>query len=153
MRPCVWLHDAAISPEDVALRTHPDAVVVFVLDAPALQQEPWAFHRLSFMYEGIVAVYSAIPHVTKEVRVGDTLSEILTCCVENGCDTIAVTDHPDPLKRFIIERLQLSMTVQIYPRDQLVEYDAEPKRFSPYWNKVQKKMLGNPSNRKRKYHQ
>lgn len=142
-RPCVWMHDGAISPEDVALRTHPDAAVIFVFDEPSLKEEPVAFHRLSFMFDGVREAFAAIPHEVKEVRLGDPAAEILDFIREHKCDQLAVTDHSSPAVRGVIEAVKSKrMPTKIYPRPQLATYFDEPKRFSRYWNRVAKEVLG-----------
>lgn len=152
-RPCVWIHDAAISPEDLALRTNPHAAVVFVFDEPVLREEPVAFHRLDFVFAGVCELFASIGHTVKEVRRGDPVVEIAQFCVEHGCDAIHVTDNPDPRTRQVIQLLQKQHRVVIYPYETLTDYAEEPRRFSRFWDKTAKQVLGyHPRQRDRKFH-
>jgi hypothetical protein len=151
--PCVWLHDAAISPEDLALRSNPHAAVIFVFDEPALREEPVAFHRLDFIFAGVCETFRTIAHPIKEVRRGDPVVEIADFCAEHGCDQIHVTDNPDPRTRQIVQMLRKRHRVVVYPYETLTEYAEEPRRFSRFWEKTAKQVLGyQPRSNHRKFH-
>ena len=153
-RVCVWVHDAALSPEDVALKTHPDGPAVFVFDEPGMREEPHAFRRHAFIFDGVCDLFGSIPNPVKEVRLGPVVEEILGFCSEHGCDRVAVTDHPEPATRLVIERLGRELEVSVYPRPELAEYNLPPIRFSRYWNKVAKQVLGHhPKSGKKRWHQ
>ncbi len=151
-RTCVWIHDAALSPEDVALRTHPDAAVVFVFDEPSLREEPLAFHRLRFVFDGVCELFETITHPIKEVRLGNTFDEIRDFCQLHGCSELALTDHANPFVRQIAGQLEREMPVHVYPRSQLALYPEEPRRFSRYWNKVAREVLGYTPNSSKRFH-
>lgn len=141
-RVCIWIHDAAIRPTDEAIRQHPDGVAVFVFDEPSLKAEPWSLNRLRFVFDSVCDLFQQIPQPVKEVHRGDLLEIISACCAEHGCDTVALTDHPDPTIRAITEQLKKRLQVIVYPRDQLATYESEPKRFSRYWNECASQILG-----------
>jgi len=150
--PCVWLHDAAISPEDLALRSNPHAAVIFVFDEPALREEPVAFHRLDFIFAGVCETFRTIAHPIKEVRRGDPVVEIADFCAEHGCDQIHVTDNPDPRTRQIVQSLRKRHRVVVYPYETLTDYAEEPRRFSRFWEKTAKQVLGYHPRQNRKFH-
>lgn len=141
----VWLHDAALSPTDVALRSQPTAAVVFVFDVAGLAAEPWAFHRLAFVFDGVCELFAAIPNPVKEVWLGDPAGLLAA----RG-RAIHVTAHPAPPTRAAIDRLRRGRPVYEYPRARLTEYAGEPRRFSRYWEKVAPDVLGYRPAAKRK---
>jgi hypothetical protein len=144
-RPCVWVHDGAISRDDVAVRSRPDAALVFVFDEPELRREPAAFGRLSFVFAGVCELFGETPHPVKEVRVGDLAAEGAAFFPEHDCDTVCVTDSPDPRTRQVIAALKRDFRVVVYPRGQLTVYDEPPVSFERYWEKVSRQVLGYPA--------
>jgi len=151
-RTCVWIHDATINSEDVALRSFPDAVVVFVFDIAQITGSRIAYHRLRFIYDGVCELFNGLKHPIKEMRKGDAVTEILAVCQEHGCTQIAVTDHASHLVRATIEALQTKLPVTVLPRLQLAQYADEPRRFSRYWEKVAKQVLGYDPKKQSKFH-
>ncbi len=127
----VWVHDAALAPADA----HPAAAAVFVFDAPRLAAEPWAFHRLAFVFDGVCELFQALPHPTKLVVVGDP-ADVFDAL---GVRELHVTDCPDPAVR---EPLAGRPGVTAHPRPKLAEYADEPRRFTRYWERAAPQVLG-----------
>lgn len=136
----VWVHDAALSPEDVALCTDP-AAAVFVFDATRLAREPWAFRRLASGFDGVGELFAAIPHPVKLAVVGDPAGVFRAL----GVRELLVTDSPNPSVRGRLADLA-GVTVRTLPRPRLANYAGEPRRFSRYWEAVAPRVLGhNPA--------
>ena len=138
----VWVHDAAISPEDAALKANPDAAVVFAFDEPSLKREPWAFHRLAFVFDGVVELLRGLPNPVKLVTIGDPAADLAAVVRQTGAAAVHVTDHPHQAVREAVATLRKSVTVRDYPRPTLAEYTEEPRRFSRYWDRCAPQVLG-----------
>lgn len=137
----VWVHDAALRPTDPAVAAHPDAALVFVLDEPALRAEPWAFHRLAFVLDGVAELFAASPHPVKQLRLGDPAAELAAVAADLRAAELAATDHPNPRVRRVLAGVS-GLSVVAHPRPVLAEYAGEPRRFSRYWEAVAKQVLG-----------
>ena len=148
----VWVHDAAMSCTDTAVLTNPNAAVAFVFNKPALQAEPWAYHRLAFVADGIDDLFKNLPNSTKLTLVGDPVERLTTLANKLGTTTIHISEHPNPWVIETADQLRLKFRVLVHPRTTLTVYPPEPKRFSRYWEKVAIQVLGHrPSSPKRKH--
>jgi deoxyribodipyrimidine photo-lyase len=125
-----WVHDAALSPGLVPAAE----AAVFVFDAPRLAAEPWAFHRLAFVFDGVCELFRGLPHPTKVVAVGDPVQVFRAV----GAAEVRATDHPDPAVRGPLAELKAAVS----PRPVLAEYRGEPRRFTRYWEAVAPQVLG-----------
>ena len=148
----VWVHDAALSPGDAALKANPDAAVVFAFDEPALRAEPWAFHRLAFVFDGVTDLFAAIPNPVKLVTIGDPAADLAEVAAKLGARQIHLTDSANPAVREIAEALRREFAVTMYDRPTLADYAEEPRRFSRYWTKVAPQVLGRSAKAKRGHH-
>ncbi len=148
----IWIHDAALSPEDPAIKLNPGAALVFVFDKPQLRAEPWAFHRLAFVFDGVCDLFQTVPNPVQEVCVGDPVVEITQTAKVTGADTIHVTDHPNPRVRQTVEALKRRFSVVVHPRPVLAEYADEPRRFTRYWEKAAPQVLGYQPKGTKKFH-
>lgn len=150
----VWLHDAALSPEDVALRADAEAALVFVFDQPALQAEPWAFHRLRFVFDGLWDLARLLPERDIFIAVGEPVIELQAFARSVNASRISFTDHPNHWVRRTGEQLRRnpSLEVRSLPRSELARYEEEPKRFTRYWNKVARQVLGYQPKPRHKHH-
>jgi deoxyribodipyrimidine photo-lyase len=149
----VWVHDAALSWDDAALRANPTAAVAFVLDEPALRAEPWAYHRLAFVLDGLDDLFAHLPNPTQFVLVGDPVERLTTLASRVGATTIHVSEHPNPWVVETTERLRSDFRLVVHPRPALAEYPDEPKRFSRYWDKVAPQVLGDRPKSSKRMHQ
>ncbi len=143
--PCasvVWVHDAAMSPDDAALKANPTAAVVFAFDERSLRREPWAFHRLAFVFDGVVELMRGLPNPVKLVTIGDPATDLAAAAKQLGAATVHATDHPNPWVRETTATLRKSFAVTDYARPVLAEYTEEPRRFSRYWDKSAGQVLG-----------
>ena len=126
----------------LALKANPDAAVVFAFDERSLRREPWAFHRLAFVFDGVVEMMRALPNPVKLVTVGDPATDLAAVAKQVGAATVHVSDHANPSVRETAATLRRSLTVADYPRPVLAEYTEEPRRFSRYWDKCAPQVLG-----------
>jgi deoxyribodipyrimidine photo-lyase len=148
----VWVHDASMSWADECVAKNPNAAVAFVFNKPALQAEPWAFHRLNFVADGIDDLFKNLPNSTKVTLVGDPVERLTTLANKLGATTIHISEHPNPWVIETADQLRLKFRVLVHPRSTLTGYPLEPKRFSRYWEKVAIQVLGHrPSSPKRKH--
>ena len=143
----VWIHDATLALIDPALQANPDAAVVFVFDEDWMRDEPFNFHRICFLLDGVADLFASIPNSIKQVRLGNLATEVKAFAREVGAKTITLTDGPFPGVRETAERLRGEIAVQVVDRPVFVHYEDEPKRFTRYWDKVAVQVLGyNPKN-------
>ena len=148
----VWVHDAAMSWTDECVALNPNAAVAFVFNKPALQAEPWAFHRLNFVTDGIEDLFKYLPNSTKVTLVGDPVERLTTLAHKLGATTIHISEHPNPWVIETADQLRLKFRVLVHPRTTLTAYPLEPIRFSRYWEKVAIEVLGyRPNSHKRKH--
>ena len=138
----VWVHDAAMSWDDAAVKANPTAAVAFVFDEPALRAEPWAFHRLAFVLDGLDDLFARLPNSTKQTLIGDPAERLDSLARKLGATTIHVSEHPNPWVVETAEKLRSTFRVVVHPRPVFSEYPSEPKRFSRYWEKVAPQVLG-----------
>jgi deoxyribodipyrimidine photo-lyase len=138
----VWVHDAAMSWDDPALKANPGAAAAFVFDGPALRAEPWAYHRLAFVADGLNDLFARLPNPTRLTLVGDPAERLASLAARLGATTIHVSEHPNPWVVETAEQLRADFRVVVHPRPTLAEYPHEPKRFSRYWEKVAPHVLG-----------
>jgi deoxyribodipyrimidine photo-lyase len=148
----VWVHDAAMSPTNSACLNNPNAAWAFVFDEPALRDEPWAFHRLAFVFDSVRELFQHQPN--SEVLLGEPVDELLKLATVMNAKELHVHDHPNPWVRSTIEGLKSHINVVVHPRPQLAEYYDEPRRFSKYWEKCAEQVLGyKPKRGGKKLHQ
>ena len=138
----VWVHDAALSWDDPALKANPNAAAAFVFDEPVLTAEPWAYHRLAFVFDGLDDLFAHVSNPTRLTLVGDPVERLTTLARQLGATAIHFSEHPDPRVVETAEALRAEFRVVIYPRPVFADYPAEPKRFSRYWDKVGPQVLG-----------
>jgi hypothetical protein len=84
MKTGVWLHGDSLSKRDPALQKYPTAPTVFVFDRPFLEQARLSFKRIFFLYECAV-------EAAEEMRVGETVEEVVGWMKEQGVERLAVT--------------------------------------------------------------
>jgi deoxyribodipyrimidine photo-lyase len=138
----VWVHDAALSWDDPALTANPAAAVAFVFDEPALRAEPWAYHRLAFVADGLDDLFARLPNPTRLVQVGDPVERLTALARRLGATAVHLSEHPNPWVVGTAERLRADVRVVVHPRPPFADYPHEPKRFSRYWEAVAPQVLG-----------
>ena len=128
MKTGVWLHGDSLSKRDPALRKHPGGGSVFVFDQPFLEKAGLSFKRIFFLYECAV-------EAAEEMRVGETVEEVVEWMREQGLGRWAVTESPSPRWRETVERLRQKVEVEVVPAEELVEVPEgyRVKRFTPFW--------------------
>jgi deoxyribodipyrimidine photo-lyase len=138
----VWVHDAAMSWDDPALKANPTAAAAFVFDEPALRAEPWAYHRISFVLDGLDDLFAHLPNPTKLILVGDPVERLTAIARNLGATTIHLSEHPNPWVVETAEALRSEFRVVVHPRPVFADYPHEPRRFSRYWEAVASQVLG-----------
>jgi hypothetical protein len=128
MKTGVWLHGDSLSKRDPALRKHPGGGSVFVFDRPFLEKAGLSFKRIFFLYECAL-------EVAEEMRVGETVQEVVEWMREQGVERLAVTESPSPRWRETVERLRQKVEMEVVPAEELVEVPEgyRVKRFTPFW--------------------
>ncbi len=128
MKTGVWLHGDSLSKRDPALRKHSGGGSVFVFDRPFLEKTGLSFKRIFFLYECAV-------EAAEEMRVGETVEEVVEWMKEQGMGRLAVTESPSPRWRETVERLRQKVEVEVVPAEELVEVPEGygVKRFTPFW--------------------
>jgi hypothetical protein len=118
-----------------------------------LRAEPWAYHRLAFVLDGLDDLFTHLPNATKLTLVGDPAERLAALAAKLGATTIHVSEHPNPWVVETAEKLRLKLRVVIHPRPVFAEYTQEPKRFSRYWEKVAPQVLGYRPKTSKRMHQ
>lgn len=149
----VWIHDAAMSWDDPALKANPSAAAVFVFDEPGMRAEPWAYHRIAFVLDGLDDLFDHLPNATQYVLVGDPTERIAALAQRVGASRVHVSEHPNPWVVETIEALRSHFEVVVHSRPVFAEYPAEPRRFSRYWEKVAPQVLGYRPKSTKRMHQ
>jgi deoxyribodipyrimidine photo-lyase len=149
----VWVHDAALSWEDAALKNNPNAAVVVVLDEPSFQDEPWAYHRLHFLVEGVQDLFAHLPNQVKLLLLGDTALSLKEAVNTLRAERVHISEHPNTIVTQVMTDVSQDIEVVQHARPVFAEYTAEPVRFSRYWNKVAKQVLGYAPKTDKRFHQ
>ena len=128
MKTGVWLHGDSLSKRDPALQKYPAAPTVFVFDRPFLEQARLSFKRIFFLYECAV-------EAAEEMRVGETVEEVVGWMKEQGVERLAVTESPSPRWREGLVRLREMVEVEVLPAEGMVVVPNgySVKRFTPFW--------------------
>ena len=128
MKTGVWLHGDSLSKRDPALQKYPTAPTVFVFDRPFLEKARLSFKRIFFLYECAV-------EAAEEMRVGETVKEIVEWMKEQGVERLAVTESPSPRWQEGLVRLREKVEVEVLPAEGMVVVPNgySVKRFTPFW--------------------
>ena len=128
MKTGVWLHGDSLSKRDPALRKHSGGGSVFVFDRPVLEKAGLSFKRIFFLYECAV-------EAAEEMRVGETVEEVVEWMREKGVERLAVTESPSPRWRETVEKLRQKVEVEVVPAEEMVTVPEgyRVKRFTPFW--------------------
>lgn len=137
----VWLHGGSLSRTDPAMEANPDAPAIFVFDRPFLETNRIAFARLQFMFEGAISALRG--RVQTRACVGVQVEEILKYARELGCTAIHATQVYSPeLERTLNLLEEAGLEVVVYAPDRLTSFSGSLKRFSAFWRKVEREVLG-----------
>lgn len=136
MRTGVWLHGDSLSQRDPALRKHAGGGSVFVFDRPFLEKAGLSFKRIFFLYECAV-------EAAEEMRVGETVEEVMEWMREKGVERLAVTESPSPRWRETVEKLRQKVEVEVVPAEEMVTVPEgyRVKRFTPFWKDLGKEWV------------
>ena len=133
MRTGVWLHGDSLSKQDPARKRYPEGPSVFVFDRPFLDRARLSFKRILFLYEGAI-------EAADEMRVGETVEEILDWAGREQLGRLAVTESPSPRWREMVERLKQKVEVEVVKAEEMVTVPEgyRVKRFTPFWKDLGK---------------
>ena len=133
MRTGVWLHGDSLSKQDPARKRYPEGPSVFVFDRPFLDRARLSFKRIFFLYECAM-------EAADEMRVGETVEEILDWAGREQLGRLAVTESPSPRWREMVERLKQKMEVEVVKAEEMVTVPEgyRVKRFTPFWKDLGK---------------
>jgi hypothetical protein len=149
----VWLHGSHLRSNEPALAANPDAAVLFIFDIDYLKSQKTAFHRLQFIYEGVLEVYQNIPNPIKEIHLGRLVDELLDFAQKNQASQVHTTVCESPEFRATVRSIEKNLPVTLYETAPLIAgYAEEPVRFSRYWRKVGDQVLGYPPEQKGFFH-
>lgn len=141
MSALVWLHGGSLSRTDPAMEANPDAPAIFVFDRPFLESNRIAFARLQFMFEGACSALRG--RMQTRVCVGIQVEEIVKYAKERGCTSVHATQVYSPeLERTFDALEEAGLEVVVYAADRLTSYSGDVKRFSAFWRKVEREVLG-----------
>ena len=101
---------------------------MFVFDRPFLEKAGLSFKRIFFLYECAV-------EAAEEMRVGETVEEVVEWMREKGVERLAVTESPSPRWRETVEKLRQKVEVEVVPAEEMVTVPEgyRVKRFTPFW--------------------
>jgi deoxyribodipyrimidine photo-lyase len=131
-RPLLWLHAEALGPANPALRAHPGAPALFVLE----DHEPLAAGRLRFLRDCLAELPVAIRH-------GEVVAELVAAARAAGADAIVTSRPVDPHLRLIAARLAAALPLRILDPEPFVPLPLEGSgspdlaRFSRYWRSAE----------------
>jgi hypothetical protein len=149
----VWLHGSHLRSNEPALAANPDAAVIFVFDVDYLKNQKTAFHRLQFLYEGILDVYQNIPNPIKEIHLGRLADELLAFAQKIQATHVHTTVSESPEFRATVHSIEKNLAVTLYETAPLIAgYSEKPIRFSRYWRAVGVQVLGYPPEQKGSFH-
>ena len=133
MRTGVWLHGDSLSKQDPARKRYPEGPSVFVFDRPFLDRARLSFKRIFFLYECAI-------EAADEMRVGETVEEILDWAGREQLGRLAVTESPSPRWREMVERLKQKVEVEVVKAEEIVTVPEgyRVKRFTPFWKDLGK---------------
>jgi hypothetical protein len=133
-KPLVWIHTDALNSRLIEAAGQ-GTPALFVFDPE--QIAGWSLNRIQFVYECLL-------ELPVEIRRGPALTEIQRFAIENGCSQLLVSASPDPWIRHTVERLRASLPVQLQQPEPFVDLPPgiDLKRFSRYWQKAEKKLIG-----------
>jgi hypothetical protein len=149
----VWLHGSHLRSNEPALAANPDAAVIFVFDVDYLKNQKTAFHRLQFLYEGVLEVYQNIPNPIKEIHLGSLMDELLAFAQKIQATQVHTSVSESPEFWATVTSLKKKLPLTLYETPPLIAgYTEEPIRFSRYWRKVGVQVLGYPPEQKGPFH-
>ena len=133
MRTGVWLHGDSLSEQDPARKRYPEGPSVFVFDRPFLDRARLSFKRIFFLYECAI-------EAADEMRVGETVEEILDWAGREQLGRLAVTESPSLRWREMVERLKQKVEVEVVKAEEMVTVPEgyRVKRFTPFWKDLGK---------------
>ncbi len=142
----VWLHRDHLRADNGALAAFPDAPVVFVFDEEFISEKRFAFHRLFFIYESVMDVFTERGGVCS-VRRGKVPEQVVTFAREHNATRVVTTATLG--SRFARYQADINEAVPVVAVSvpSLVAYDAKdvPKRFSVWWRQVEGEALADES--------
>lgn len=147
----VWVHDGAMSWESPAVKANPQAPAVFAFDTPAMLADPPAWHRVTFMLDGLddMAAHMPSPPV---VMAGELAGVVARAAEAAGASTIHLEASAEPAVAEAADRLRQQFVVVEHAMATLAVVEGEPRRFSRYWEKAAPQVTGRRADRDARWH-
>jgi len=153
-RPLVWVHMEALGPANPALRAHPGAPALAVLEAgwlaggptsagpdPEAWEEAPSPGRLRFLR-------ACLAELPVAVRQGDGVAELLAAAAAHRADAIVTSRPLDPRLRRIAGQLAAVLPVRLLEPEPFVDLPLagagapDLGRFSRYWRRAEPLVWG-----------
>lgn len=136
-RPLVWLTLDSASAGGPAVRAHPMAPRIFVVDVDWLATEQPSLKRLVFLWECLADLSEV------EIHVGDPRVILPARAAALGCDGVAVAESPCPRVRAAAAAVARGLPVSVHEWPAFCDAGRvdELGRFSRYWQKVSRSAL------------
>jgi len=153
-RPLVWVHHEALGPTNPALRAHPGAPALAVLDAawiaggpgsggpdPEAWEEPPAEGRLRFLRQ-------CLAELPLSVVQGDAVGALRAAATAHGADAIVTSRPVDPRLQRIVAQLATELPVRLLEHEPFVDLpltgpgSPDLRRFSRYWRQAEPLVWG-----------
>ncbi len=133
----VWVHGEMLSPESVALQAQPGAPAIWVWDDELLADQHISLKRIAFLYECLL-------ELPVTIRRGDVTAEVLRFARAHAAETIVTVATPSPRFAAIRRRLEDDLPVVVVQEPPFVttSRSLDLRRFSRYWRKVERSVLG-----------
>jgi len=135
--PLVWLTLDSLAVTSPALRAHPDAPRLFVLDPHWLARERPALKRLAFIFECLAEIDRI------EVVIGPPEEVVPVVARRRGCGHVAVAATPCPFVRAAAAAMATAVPVRAVEEPPLCDRARvrDLGRFSRYWSQVSRSAL------------
>jgi deoxyribodipyrimidine photo-lyase len=142
-RPVLWIHGEALGPANPALRAHPGAPAVFVVDAELIAGRtattggrPPAPGRLRFLR----ACAAELPVAVRE---GDVAAEVLAFAAAHNADGVVTSAAVDPRFASIAAVIGARLPLRVLAPEPFVALPLDGagapdlRRFSRYWRRAE----------------
>ena len=127
-KPIIWVHGDCLSPDNPALKSHPDAPSIWVWDEVLLQEWQISLKRITFIYECLL-------ELPLTIRRGNVAAEVVAFAKEHNADGVVTAESPSPRFDDICDEIERSLPIEVLEIERFVKYDGyiDLKRFSRYW--------------------
>lgn len=131
----IWFNEDGLNPEHQMVKDYADAPKVYVFDAPYLQAQNIAKHRIQFIYEALLEIPSI------QIYKGETVAVLAQLIKDLAISEVVTTETPNHIIKGWQNELQKSIDLVTYPEVFPVSDHSSPRRFSRYWRKHERSWL------------